>query len=271
MNDINVFELKKISRQIRITTLEMLRNSKSGHPGSSLSCVDILVALYYKVLRKCGDSRDKFLLSKGHAAPALYSILIHMGEIQDQYKYMLRKGGSPLQGHPDERFLSRLDSSSGSLGQNLSIAVGIALGQKRKKSNHLTYILLGDGELQEGQVWEAAQSASHYKLDNLIAIVDNNRLQLDGPTEEIMALGDLQKKWNSFGWDTEVVDGHDFNELISALQKKSRSPKCVIANTIKGKGVSFMENAVEWHSIHDPEAADSQLEKAINKLMEAGI
>lgn len=260
----------ELALRVRRTTVEMLRHSSSGHPGSSLSCVEILVSLFANVLRGPADSPediDRFLLSKGHAAPALYAVLIETGRLERSAIPTLRRGGSALQGHPDERFLRLLDFSSGSLGQCLSVGAGYALGQRMRGGDGKTFVVLGDGELQEGQVWEAAMFAAHHRLGKLRAIVDRNGLQLDGPTESIVSLGDLEQKFLSFGWDVYRVDGHDIAGLTRALVRPDEGkPLCVIADTVKGKGVSFMEGKVEWHSIHDPASAKRDLDAAMAEL-----
>lgn len=269
----NESELEKLSHEARIKLIKMLISSNSGHPGGSLSIIEILIVLYFSVLninQRSIKENDKFLLSKGHAAPALYTVLMLKGIVPNNYLKELRKLGSPLQGHPDERFLPQLDFSSGSLGQNLSVGVGYALAQKKLNLNTLTYVLLGDGELQEGQIWEAANSAAHYNLDNLTVIIDYNKLQLDGPIQDVMSLNDLNDKWKSFGFYVMEIDGHDIKQIKQALEIDSNKPKCVIAHTIKGKGISFMEDVIEWHSLHDPNSK-IYLEKALNELGSVNI
>lgn len=233
----------------------MTASAGSGHPGGSLSCCDILVALYFKVLRHNPknpkwEDRDRFILSKGHSAPALYACLAEAGYFPQDELLTLRKLGSPLQGHPSMNTLLGIEISTGSLGQGLSVGNGIALTGRLDGKDYRTFVLLGDGECDEGQVWEAAMAASHYKLDNLCAIVDRNGLQIDGPTEEVMALEPLAEKWKAFGWKVIEIDGHNFNQILSALNPdkvEKDKPLVIIARTIKGKGVSFMEGVVDFH------------------------
>lgn len=247
-------ELEKKALIIRKNIVRMITKAQSGHPGGSLSCVDILAALYFRTLRISpkypkDPERDRFILSKGHAAPALYATLAETGFIPYEWLEDLRKIGSPLQGHPDMKKVPGVEISTGSLGQGLSVGVGMALSAKILESGYRVFVLLGDGECQEGQVWEAAMSASHYKLTNIVAIIDRNRLQIDGCTEDIMGIEPLGAKWKAFGWTVIEVDGHDFLELIPALEAISYTskPTAIIANTVKGKGVCFMENNVDWH------------------------
>lgn len=248
-------DLLDLCRQMRQDILEMIHAAGSGHPGGSLSCVEILATLYFDVMRvdptKPNDpNRDRFLLSKGHAAPALYCALAHRGYFDRSLLPTLRSLGSPLQGHPHMSSLPGLDCSSGSLGQGLSIANGLGLAAKKQGKNYRTYCLLGDGEVQEGQVWEAAMTAAHFGLDNVCAIVDNNGVQLDGATAEIMGVEPLGDKFRAFGWHVVGVDGHDVKALQLAFQLAATTkgrPTAIIAQTVKGKGVSFMENLCAWH------------------------
>ncbi|HWR45909.1 transketolase [Sporomusa sp.] len=249
----DIKELKEINRLVRGDIMKMLDQSKSGHPGGSLSCVEILSTLYFAQMKTdpqdadCADS-DKCILGKGHAAPALYAVLARRGFFPVSELTTLRKLGSRLQGHPDMRKVPGVDASTGSLGQGTSIAVGIALGQKLKKDNRKVYAVVGDGEMQEGQYWEAMMSAAHYKLDNLTVIIDNNSLQIDGCNNDVMSLGDIKKKMEAFGFYVLEVDGHSEEALLDAYAKVTiQQPKCIIARTVKGKGVSFMENQVGWH------------------------
>lgn len=263
-------ELERISKKIRRKVIEMIGLASSGHPGGSLSCIEILTALYFKVLRINSEypedmDRDRFILSKGHAAPALYAVLAEIGFIPEDWLYTLRKFGSPLQGHPDMKKVPGVEISTGSLGQGLSVGVGMALGARIQKLGYRVFVLLGDGECQEGQVWEAAMAASHYKLNNLIAIVDRNKLQIDGSTEEVMSVEPFIEKWKAFGWMTLEINGHDFGEILPAFQiiPYISKPLAIIANTVKGKGVSFMENKVDWHG-KAPKA--EELESALREL-----
>lgn len=244
--------MREECRAIRRLVLRMIHLAGSGHPGGSLSCVEILVTLYRSVMRHdpCDPSwegRDRFVLSKGHAAPALYAVLANCGYFPASELDTLRRFGTRLQGHPHMQSLPGLDCSTGSLGHGLSIASGMALGLLMKGSSSRVYCLLGDGELQEGSVWEAAMSAPVLGLGNLTAIVDNNRVQLDGPTCTIMPVEPLEKKWEAFGWRVCRCDGHSLSLLGSALRDTGSAPAVVIADTVKGKGVPFMEGDCGWH------------------------
>ena len=240
---------------IRENIIEMITEAKSGHPGGSLSAVEILTYLYFEEMNINNDNinskeRDYFVLSKGHAAPVLYATLSEKGFIPKEELMTLRNLGSKLQGHPDCKKLKAIDISTGSLGQGISNAVGLALGAKMDKDNSRVYTLLGDGEMQEGLVWEAIMSAAHYKLDNLVVFVDYNKLQIDGENEKVLGIKPLDKKFESFGWNVCVIDGHNFEEIKLALENAKNTkqkPTVIIANTIKGKGVSFMENNAGWH------------------------
>ena len=273
-----IIALKKKAIEIRKDILKMLMIAGSGHTGGSLSIVDILVALYYHTLKHDPAKpdwreRDRFLLSKGHACPALYAVLAHKGYFPRDLLWTLRKMGSLLQGHP-QIGLAGVEISSGSLGQGLSIANGIAMAANLDGLKTRTYCLMGDGETNEGQVWEAAMTSAHYKLDNVCAIVDFNKLQIDGFCCEVMDLGVYKHKWESFGWNTIEADGHDIAGLISAFDKAAATkgkPSIVIADTVKGKGVSFVENKAEWHGIapkkEEYERAVKELDAALEKLI----
>jgi transketolase len=234
----------------------MTAEAGSGHYMSSLSNVEILVSLYYKELNHYPEypkhpDRDRFVLSKGHAAPTLYAILAETGYFPIEELKTFRKFGSRLQGHPDSQMLPGVDTSSGSLGQGLSIAVGIAFAGKLDKKDYQVFTLLGDGECQEGQVWEAAMAGAHFKLDNLIAIIDNNALQSSGKVEEIMSLGNIKDKWESFGWKVFEVNGHDFTSLLTAFKEAreiKNKPTIIIANTVKGYGIPFIEGNLYYHT-----------------------
>ena len=249
--------LEKIANKIRIDTLQEIYYAKSGHPGGSLSCVDILTVLYFNEMNinekePKAESRDRFILSKGHASPALYATLAERGFIPKEELLTYRSTTSNLQGHPDMNKVPGIDMTTGSLGQGLSIANGMALASKMDKMGYRVYCLLGDGEIQEGQVWEAAMTASQYKLDNLCAIVDCNNLQLTGKVEDIKGLKyeDIENKFKSFGFNTIVIDGHNIEAIMQAFsiaETNKGKPCAIIAKTIKGKGVSFMENRIEWH------------------------
>ncbi len=265
-------KLQSHAINIRKNIVAMITESKSGHPGGSLSGVEILTYLYFKEMNINKDNldskeRDYFILSKGHAAPVLYATLSEAGFIEEKELMTLRKLGSKLQGHPDSKKIKAIDVSTGSLGQGISNAVGVAIGAKIDNANSTIYTLLGDGELQEGLVWEALMSAAHYKLDNLVAFVDYNKLQIDGNNEDVMGIKPLDKKFESFGWNVITIDGHDFKQIEKALQSEKETkqkPTVIIANTVKGKGVSFMENNAGWHgsapSIEQRDLALNELE-----------
>lgn len=250
-------QLQEASRQMRISILRSVAEAGSGHPGGSLSCTDILSALYFGGVLNHDpldpelESRDRFILSKGHAAPALYAALAHTGYFPIEELLTLRKLGTRLQGHPDCRLLPGVEVSTGSLGQGLSIAAGMAAGLKLDGTDQTVFTLLGDGECQEGQVWEAAMFAAHRGLDNLVAVVDRNGLQIDGATEDVCDPGDVALKFSAFGWNAVEVDGHDIEAVLGALQAakadRSGKPSVIVAHTVKGKGVSFMENQAGWH------------------------
>jgi transketolase len=268
-------ELRGHARSIRERILRAIHHVGSGHAGTSLSAVEIMVSLYYKHLayrptQPTWPERDIFILGKGHGAPVLYSTLAELGVIPETEMYTLRRFGSRLQGHPSEHSLAAVEVSVGSLGQALSIALGLCLGMRLDESERRVWVLQGDGELQEGQVWEAAMAASGRKCSNLIAIVDENGLQNDGPTDSIVPLGDLEAKWRAFGWRAYTVDGHDLAELdraFAACRRPSEQPSVVIARTIKGRGVSYMENVVKWH--HHP-INDEELTQALSDLKGGG-
>ena len=247
--------IKDYAINIRKNIIEMVTEAKSGHVGGSLSAVEILTYLYFEEMNINEENinskeRDYFVLSKGHAAPVLYATLSEKGFIPKEELMTLRKLGSKLQGHPDSKKIKAIDISTGSLGQGISNAVGIALGAKMDNTNSRVYTLLGDGEMQEGLVWEAIMSASHYNLDNLVVFVDYNKLQIDGENEKVLGIKPLDKKFESFGWNVSVIDGHNFEDIKSSLENARNTkgkPTVIIANTIKGKGVSFMENNAGWH------------------------
>ncbi len=249
-------DLEAKTRLFRREILEMTFKAGSGHPGGSLSAVDIITVLYYHQMRidpknpKWAD-RDRFVLSKGHVCPALYAVLAEIGFFPKQALWTLRRPESILQGHPDMRLTPGVEMSTGSLGQGLSVACGMALAARLDEKDYAVYCMLGDGEVQEGNVWEGAMFATHERLDNLIAILDRNRLQIEGFTEDVMALGPLEDKWKAFGWTVlELEDGNDIKQILNVLDKaveRQGKPKIIIANTIKGKGVSFMENRAEYH------------------------
>ena len=263
--------LANIANDIRIEIIEQVYNANSGHPGGSLSCADILAVLYFNQMNIDSENpnakgRDRFVLSKGHCAPALYATLARKGYFDKELLKGFRKVESNLQGHPDMKKVPGVDMSTGSLGQGLSAAVGMAIGSKMEHEGYRVYCLLGDGELEEGQVWEAAMSASKNKLDNLCAIVDYNTLQIDGNVEEVAGLIDIKEKFESFGFNVIEVNGHDIEALIHAFNSAKHQkdmPSVIIARTIKGKGVSFMEGKAEWHG---KAPNQEQYEEAINEL-----
>lgn len=243
----------KKAKELRAEILKMLFACQSGHPGGSLSCVEMLMALYYEVMHVDAKNpkdpdRDRFVLSKGHACPTLYAILADLGYFPKEDLKDLRQVGSHLQGHPDCNKTPGVDINTGSLGQGASLAMGLALAAKHAKKDYKVYAVLGDGECQEGIVWEAAMAAAHYKLDNLVFMLDHNGLQIDGPNDKVMSLGDVVAKFQAFGFECIKVDGHDVNAIVEALKAPvSGKPKFICCETVKGKGVSFMENQVGWH------------------------
>ena len=263
--------LQEKAKIMRIEILKMLTESGSGHTGGSLSAADIVTALYfYKMRHNPNDpqwsERDRFILSKGHAAPVLYAALALSGYFDPSLLKTLRKIGSPLQGHPCSTKLPGIEISTGSLGQGLSIANGMALGLKMDKRNSRVYCLLGDGETQEGQVWEAAMTASHYALDNLCAVIDNNGLQIDGQCCDVMCIEPIVNKWEAFGWNVIDINGHDMKAVVGALdmaESVKMKPTMIVARTVKGKGVSFFENKVEYHGITP---THEELEMALKEL-----
>jgi transketolase len=267
----NIEELKQSATVIRKDIIKMLTESASGHPGGSLSAVEILTTLYFNTMNIDPENpkdldRDRFVLSKGHAAPVLYSVLARKGYFDVNELKTLRKFGSILQGHPNMNDVPGVDMSTGSLGQGISAAVGMALAGKLDKKNYRVYALLGDGELEEGQVWEATMSAAQYKLDNLTAFIDNNGLQIDGPIEEVMSAAPIGDKFRAFKWNVIEVDGHSFEQIINAVEEAKNTkdrPTVIVCKTIKGKGVSFMENEVAWHG-NAP--SREQCEKALQEL-----
>jgi len=263
--------LREKAREIRRHIITMVGAAGSGHPGGSLSAADIVTALYFEVMRidprRPGwPERDRFVLSKGHAAPVLYAALAERGYFPVASLPSLRQTGSPLQGHPDMRKVPGVEMSTGSLGQGLSAANGMALAGKLDGRDYRVFVMLGDGEIQEGQVWEAAMAAAHYKLDNVIAFLDHNGLQIDGPVTEIMSPEPVADKWRAFGWDVQEIDGHDMAAILAAVARAGEvqgKPSIIVARTIKGKGCSFMEHQVGWHgSAPKPE----QVEQALREL-----
>ena len=272
-------ELNAIANELRIRIIDMITEAKSGHPGGSLSAIDLIVSLFFQEMRgfnpnALAEDRDRFVLSKGHAAPALYAVLAKKGFIPDEELNTLRRTGSRLQGHPDRVRLPIVEASTGSLGQGLSVAQGLAIGLKAQKKNSRVYCMIGDGEMQEGQIWEAALSAPKFHLSNLCLILDNNNGQIDGPVSEIMPIEPIADKWRSFGWHVIEIDGHDFDQIKEAFttarnrqEKGEKNPVFILARTVKGKGVSFMEHNIGWHGVAPkPEEA----EKAKKEILQRG-
>ncbi|NLN48963.1 MAG: transketolase [Clostridiales bacterium] len=263
--------LKTKAKNIRKSIINMLTEAKSGHPGGSLSGVEILTYLYFKEMNidpeeQYKSDRDRFVLSKGHGAPLLYGTLAERGFFPKEELMKLRKINSMLQGHPDMKDTPGVDMSTGSLGQGLSAANGMALSGKLDKKGYRVYVLIGDGELQEGQIWEAAMTAAHYGLDNITAFIDNNGLQIDGFNKDVMNVEPIKDKWKAFGWHTINIDGHDLEQIENAVEEaksvKGR-PTVIIAKTVKGKGVSFMENIADWHGVAPNK---EQSEQALKEL-----
>lgn len=268
-------ELQKIANQVRQGIITAVHSAKSGHPGGSLSAADIMTYLYFEEMNINPDNpkksdRDRFVLSKGHVAPALYSALAHRGYFPVEDLETLRQVGSNLQGHPDMKGTLGVDMSSGSLGQGISVATGMALSAKMGGESYRVYTLLGDGEIQEGQVWEAAMFAGHRKLDNLVVIVDNNGLQIDGDIKDVCSPYPIDKKFEAFNFNVINADAHDFDSLSSAFKAARDTkgmPTAIIAKSVKGKGVSFMENRAEWHG-SAPD--DEKYKAAMEELKKAG-
>ncbi len=268
---INLEMLQEKAKDVRIDIIRQIHSAGSGHPGGSLSAADIITYLYFAEMNidpqdphKAG--RDRFVLSKGHAAPALYAALAEKGYFPKETLLTLRQAGSILQGHPDRKTVPGVDMSTGSLGQGISAAVGMALADKIDENGARVYSVLGDGELQEGMVWEAAMAAAHYGLSNLTIFVDHNGLQIDGRNEDVITVAPIAEKFESFGWDVQKIDGHDFEQIAAAVENAkavSDKPQAIIAETIKGKGVSFMENEAGWHG---KAPNDEQAEQAVTEL-----
>jgi len=261
--------ITQIANQIRHDTIEMIYRAGSGHPGGSLSCADLLAYLFEKELKGVFEdpNRDRFILSKGHACPALYSALSYKGYIGRDELWTFRKVGSRLQGHPSVTHVPQCEASTGSLGQGFAVGVGTALGLRHRGSQARTYVMLGDGELQEGIVWESAMSAGHYKLDKLCAIVDYNKLQSDDLNENIMGLEPIYAKWEAFNWNCIAINGHNWQSITEAFtraREEARKPNVIIAHTIKGKGVDYMERSPEWHG--SVTLTDEQYQEAMRCL-----
>ncbi len=267
MKDVSIKELKNTATQLRMKVVEMIYQAQSGHPGGSLSAADFMTACYFKYMNvnpadpRWAD-RDRMVLSKGHVCPIQYACLATLGFFPEEELATLRKEGSKLQGHPSMNKCPGIDISTGSLGQGLAAAVGMALAGKMDKKDYKVFCVVGDGESQEGEIWEAANTAHKYKLDNLIMFMDFNNLQIDGTCDVVMPNGDLGKKFEAFGWETIEIDGHNMEEIVATLDKCYAStngkPKCIYAHTIKGKGVSYMENSCAWHGIAPNKAERDQ-------------
>ena len=265
-------DLKSLARDMRVDIIRMIEAAGNGHPGGSLSVIDLLTVLYWKFLKhdpKKPDwsERDRLILSKGHACPALYTVMAYRGYFPKEQLLTLRKLGSPLQGHPDRLRLPGIEFSTGSLGQGLSVGLGMALAAKTDKKAWKTYVILGDGEMQEGQTWEALMAAPKFGLDNLVTIVDHNNGQIDGPVDQVMNIEPLADKLRSFNWEVQYIDGHDLAAIEKAFanaQKAGGKPHAIIAKTIKGKGVSFMENNIAWHG-NAPKKEDA--DKAVKEIL----
>jgi len=248
-------ELEILAAQARERMVESLVCAGCGHPGGAFSSVDVMTALFFEILRidparPRWDERDRFILSKGHSSLGLYAVMSLRGFFPREVLRTFRGDGSVLSGHPDMRKVPGVEMSTGSLGHGLSVGVGMALAAKMDRKNHRVFVLMGDGETQEGSIWEAAMSAGHYRLDNLVGIVDRNRLQIDGATEDIMALEPYRDKWEAFGWRVKEIDGHKMGEIVATLEDvpfHTQKPSLLISHTTKGKGISFMENNPEWH------------------------
>ena len=270
--EVSVQQLERTARKLRRHIVKMLAIAGSGHPGSSLSAIDILTALFFGGVMRYDpknprwEDRDRFILSKGHAVPALYAVLAEAGFIPEEWLWQLRKIDTPMQGHPSVKDLPAVEASTGSLGQGLSIGLGMALAARLDGKSYRVYVMLGDGESEEGQVWEAAMAASHFHVGNLTAILDYNRFQLDGAIGEIMSIEPVVAKWQVFGWAVREIDGHHMPEILDALRwaKEPREqPSIIIAHTVKGKGVSFMESNNEFHGKAPTQA---ELEQALAEL-----
>lgn len=271
MEQYNISDMKNLATEIRKRIIEMVYSAKSGHPGGSLSITDILTVLYFKEmnidpLNPLDPNRDRLVMSKGHASPGLYATLSLRGYFPDDLLYDFRKLNSKLEGHV-HRGVPGVEASTGSLGQGLGIGVGMALAARLDKKDYRVYVILGDGEIEEGNIWESMMAANKYRLSNLIAILDKNGVQLDGFTENIMPMGNIAEKAKSFGWKVKEINGHSFEQIISAIEaaKASKdSPTFIVANTVKGKGVSYMENNPKYHGA--PPASQEEYEIALKEL-----
>lgn len=276
MKEISVKELKNIATDLRKKAVSMIYEAQSGHPGGSLSAADFVAACYFREMNvdpknPKWEDRDRFVLSKGHVCPIQYAALATLGYFPLDVLHTLRKEGSILQGHPDMKKCPGIDISTGSLGQGLACGVGMAICAKTDQKDYRVFVVVGDGEAQEGEIWEAAQTANKYKLDNLVVFIDNNNLQLDGTCDEVMPNIDLGKKFEAFGFDNYEIDGHDMQQIVDTLDKiresKNGKPKCIFAHTIKGKGVSYMENECGWHGVAPNEQEYKQAMEELDAQM----
>lgn len=258
MKDMSINELKKQCIELKKKVITMIYKAQSGHPGGSLSVADFVTATYFKEMNidpknPMWEDRDRFILSKGHVCPIQYAALATLGYFDESVLYTLRQEGSILQGHPDMKKCPGIDISTGSLGQGLACGVGMGIAAKHDKKDYRVFVVVGDGECQEGEIWEAAQTANKYKLDNLVVFVDNNNLQLDGTTDEVMPNINLGEKFKAFGFEVYDINGNSMEEVVDTLEKinnaKNGKPKCIFAQTVKGNGISYMENKCEWHGV----------------------
>jgi transketolase len=267
--------LKKIANECRLDIINMLEKAGSGHPGGSLSVIDIITTLFFHEMKinpknPLDENRDRFVLSKGHGVPALYAVFAKLGFIQKEDLMTLRMVNSKLQGHPDRVIMPIVEASTGSLGQGLSIAQGMALGLRLEKKTSRVFCVIGDGESQEGQIWEAAMSAPKFKLNNLVVFLDNNNGQIDGHINEVMEIEPILDKWRAFNWFVQEVDGHNFEEICFALEKTRQEktrPSFILARTVKGKGVSFMENNIGWHGVTPNKEEAEKAREEIKKVL----
>jgi len=269
-------ELQRIANELRIDIIKAISRAKSGHPGGSLSAIDIIVYLFFNEIKRTKENaldpdRDRFVLSKGHGVPALYSVFARLGLITNEELMNLRVLGSRTQGHPSYTDLPFVESSTGSLGQGLSVAIGIALAGKLDKKDYRVYCMIGDGEMQEGQIWEALLSAPKFNLDNLCVILDYNKSQIDGYVKDVMNLEPIKEKLIAFNWNVLEIDGHDFAEIEKAINQSKtikQKPSFIIAHTVKGKGVSFMEDKVDWHGKAPNEKETELALQELKKLLD---
>ncbi len=278
MEKMTIKELEKQTIEMKKKVIRMVYKAQSGHPGGALSAADFVTALYFREMNidpknPKWEDRDRFVLSKGHVCPIQYACLATAGYFPEETLDTLRKEGSILQGHPDMKKCPGIDISTGSLGQGLAAGVGMGIVAKRDKKDYRVFVVVGDGEAQEGEIWEAAQTANKYELDNLVVFIDNNNLQIDGTTDEVMPNIHLGKKFEAFGFDTYEINGHDMKEIVETLDRikmrKNGKPKCIFANTVKGHGVSFMENQCAWHGVAPNDEQYAQAMKELDEQLAA--